>query len=51
MPPSLKMMAETFIHNTPVETAVINETELFPKQKLIDNSIALISSNAFGYDV
>jgi len=50
MPPSLKMMAETFIHNTPVETAVINETELFPKQKLIDNSIALISSNAFGYD-
>lgn len=47
---SVKMMAETFIHNTPVETAAINETELFPKQKLVDNSIALISSNAFGYD-
>jgi len=50
MPPSLKIMAETFIHNTPVETTVINETELFPKQKLVENSIALISSNAFGYD-
>lgn len=50
MPLPLKMMAETFIRNTPVETVVINETKLFPKQKLVDNSIALISSNAFGYD-
>jgi hypothetical protein len=50
MPLPLRMMAETFIRNTPVEAAVINETELFPKQKLVENSIALISSNAFGYD-
>jgi hypothetical protein len=50
MPLPLKMMAETFIRNTPVETAVFNETELFPKQKLVENSMALISANAFGYD-
>lgn len=46
----LKKMAETFIRNTPVETAAINETELFPKQDLVKNSIALVASNAFGYD-
>ncbi len=46
----VKKMAETFIHNTPVEISVVNETELFPKQKLVKNSIVLISSNAFGYD-
>ena len=46
----VKKMAETFIHNTPVEAAVINEAELFPKQKLVENSITLISANAFGYD-
>jgi len=50
MPLPLKMMAETFIRNTPVEAAVINETVLFPKQKLVENSITLISANAFGYD-
>ena len=46
----VKKMAETFIRNTPVEAAVLNETELFPKQKLVENSITLISANAFGYD-
>jgi len=39
MPLTLKMMVETFIRNTPVEAAAINETELFPKQKLVKNSI------------
>lgn len=45
-------MAETFIGNTPAKTtaATVNETELFPKQELVKNSIALISSDAFGYD-
>jgi hypothetical protein len=46
----VKKMAETFIRNTPVEVSVVNETELFPKQELVKNSIVLISSNAFGYD-
>jgi Family of unknown function (DUF6599) len=46
----VKKMAETFIHNTPVEVSIVNETELFPKQELVKNSIVLISSNAFGYD-
>ena len=45
-----KFMAETFIRNTPAETATVNETELFPKKELVKKSIALISSNAFGYD-
>jgi len=43
-------MAEAFIHNIPAEVSIVNETELFPKQELVKNSIVLISSNAFGYD-
>ena len=50
VPEPVKMMAETFIRNTPAETATVNETELFPKQELVENSIVLISSDAFGYD-
>jgi hypothetical protein len=46
----VKKMAETFINNIPVEVSNVNETELFPKQELVKNSIVLISSNAFGYD-
>ena len=46
----VKMMAETFIRNTPAEAASVNETELFPKQELVKNSMVLISSDAFGYD-
>lgn len=46
----IKMMAETFIRNTPAEAATVNETELFPKQELVKNSMVLISSDAFGYD-
>jgi hypothetical protein len=45
-----KKMAETFIRNTPAESVIVNETELFPKQGLVKNSIVLISSDAFGYD-
>ena len=48
--PSLKTMAETFIRNTPAESATLKETELFPKQELVKNSIVLISSDAFGYE-
>jgi hypothetical protein len=46
----VKMMAETFIHNTPVKAATVNEMALFPKQKLVTNSMILISSDAFGFD-
>jgi hypothetical protein len=46
----VKIMAETFIRNTPAKIAVVNETELFPKQELVKNSMVLISSDAFGYD-
>jgi hypothetical protein len=46
----IKMMAETFIHNTPAKIATVNEAELFPKHELIKNSMVLIASNAFGYD-
>jgi len=46
----VRMMAETFVHNTPAEAVTLNETELFPKQELVKNSIVLISSNAFGFD-
>jgi len=46
----VKVMAETFIRNTSAESAAVKETELFPKQKLVKNSIVLISSDAFGYE-
>ncbi len=46
----VKRMAETFIRNTPAEAAKINETKLFPEEKLVKGSIALISSDAFGFD-
>jgi Family of unknown function (DUF6599) len=46
----VKKMAEAFIHNTPSDVSIVNETELFPKQELVKNSMVLISSNAFGFD-
>ena len=46
----VKMMAETFIRNTPAKIATVNEVGLFPKQELVKNSMVLIASNAFGYD-
>ena len=45
-----KMMAETFIRNTPSETTIPTESGLLPKEGLIENSISLIASNAFGYE-
>ena len=50
MPRSIKLMAETFIRNTPAEVATVNETSLFPKQEQVKNSMVLIAANAFGYD-
>jgi hypothetical protein len=45
-----KLMAETFTRNTPSEKAALNESTLFPEDGLVKNSVALISSNAFGFD-
>ncbi len=50
VPQPVKIMAETFIHNTPEEVSTVNETGLFPKQDQVKNSIVLISANAFGFD-
>ncbi len=46
----MKLLAARFIRNTRTETAVINEMELFPQLDLVADSIALISSDAFGYE-
>jgi hypothetical protein len=46
----MKMLAARYIRNTRTETAVINEMNLFPQQDLVSDSIALISSDAFGYE-
>ncbi len=50
VPEPVKMMAETFMRNTPAEAAAVNEAELFPAKELVKNSMVLISSDAFGYD-
>jgi hypothetical protein len=47
---SVKAMAEIFMSNTPVKTAALSEKRLFPKEGRIKDSIALIASNAFGYE-
>ena len=47
---TIETMAATFIGNTPIQAAAVNETKLFPENKQIKNSIVLIASDAFGYD-
>jgi hypothetical protein len=42
--------AEDFIEKHPIKTQIIGEKELFPKEGLIQNSISLVSADAFGYD-
>jgi Family of unknown function (DUF6599) len=46
----LKLLAERFIRNIATENAPINEMELFQRQDLVADSIALVSSDAFGYE-
>ncbi|MCG6881338.1 MAG: hypothetical protein LJE96_19615 [Deltaproteobacteria bacterium] len=50
LPGPVKVMAETFIGNTPSETAALNESTLFPKEGQLNGSISLIAANAFGYE-
>ena len=44
------IFAETFIANHPIQAQTIGEKELFPRKGLIQNSIALVAADAFGYE-
>lgn len=46
----MQKLAENFIRENPMETTAVGETELFPTQELVANSITLIATDAFGYD-
>jgi hypothetical protein len=47
---SMLAFAEAFIKKHPIKTQTIGENELFPQEGLIQNSISLVSADAFGYD-
>ncbi len=47
---SMLTFAEAFIEKHPIKTQSIGEKELFPKAGLVQNSISLVSADAFGYD-
>jgi len=47
---SMEQLAVTFIRNTPTEKLTVAEQDLFPKTDLIAGSIALIATDAFGYE-
>lgn len=46
----MRTLAEAFIQAHPVEMQTISEKALFPKTGLIQDSISLVSADAFGYD-
>ena len=47
---AMKLSAESFIGSKKVKVEAIREIGMFPRQNLNENSIMLISANAFGYD-
>ncbi len=47
---SMEMLAATFVRNIKSESAAIAEQDLFPKEYLIENSISLITADAFGFE-
>jgi hypothetical protein len=47
---SMLTFAEAFIETHPIKVQTIGEKELFPKGGLVQNSISLVSADAFGYD-
>jgi len=47
---AMKLSAARFIRSKKVKVAAIREIGMFPRQNLNENSIMLISANAFGYD-
>lgn len=46
----MKLLAESFIAATAARTPVIQEKDLFPRQGLVPDSMALISADAFGFE-
>lgn len=52
LPTPISAMAQAFIGNTPLDkgSETAGESNLFPKEGLVRNSISLIAANAFGYD-
>ena len=42
-------LAEAFIAEHPIQVQAIGEKELFPKEGLVETSIALVAADAFGY--
>jgi hypothetical protein len=46
----MKLLAESFIDNTPVKAVTFQEKDFFPDQGLVAESISLISADAFGFD-
>jgi hypothetical protein len=47
---SMRTFAETFIASHAVQTQTIQEKALFPETGLIEDSISLVSADAFGYE-
>jgi hypothetical protein len=46
----MQLLAEAFVYNTRVETTTVSEKDLFPQAGLEAQNIAMIASNAFGFD-
>ncbi|UCE53284.1 MAG: hypothetical protein JSV31_29195 [Desulfobacterales bacterium] len=46
----MELYSKAFIDTLEVETKSVTEENLFPKPDLVDNSISLISSDAFGFN-
>ncbi len=46
----MKLLAENFIGTTAARTLAIQEKDLFPNQGLVTDSIALIATDAFGFE-
>jgi hypothetical protein len=47
---TMTSLAQNFIKNTHVDTKSIEGLGFFPKESLVQGSIALIAKNAFGFD-
>jgi len=47
---AMKLMAQEFMRNTPANAAGLTEIERFPQSFLVENSISVIASDAFGFE-
>ena len=46
----MQLLAQSFVQNTRVQTKAVSEKDLFPPTGLAADKIAMIASNAFGFD-